>query len=125
MHACLPADGEDIAREHLKGTESTPQLQKETSQQAGAPTTAGGAYASRDDPASQASQPWQIVQVGKRWWVLGSGWGVVQAAWLHAVLNGPAPRLQRALVCVTALSTQHLRPSTAQASVWARRLHQC
>ncbi|KAL4426177.1 hypothetical protein ABPG77_007459 [Micractinium sp. CCAP 211/92] len=50
-------DGEDVAREHLKGTGSTPQLKKETSQEAGAPTTAGGAYASRDDPASQASQP--------------------------------------------------------------------
>ncbi|KAL4431286.1 hypothetical protein ABPG75_006542 [Micractinium tetrahymenae] len=50
-------DGEDVAREHLKGSEYTPQLKKETSQEAGADTTAGGAYASRDDPASQASQP--------------------------------------------------------------------
>ncbi|PSC76388.1 zinc finger lsd1 subclass family isoform C [Micractinium conductrix] len=53
---CRGKDGEDVAREHLKGTEETPQLQKETSQQ-GASTTAGGAYASRDDPKSQAAQP--------------------------------------------------------------------
>ena len=56
-----------MAREHL-GADVTPQLQKESSDQ-GAPTTAGGAYASRDDPRAQASQPTegksqkQIVQV--------------------------------------------------------------
>lgn len=50
------------------GAYTTPQLQRETSE-AGAPTTAGGAYASRDDPAAQAAQPTagrsskQIVQV--------------------------------------------------------------
>lgn len=45
MPSTTGADGEDVAREHLKGTEYTPQLKKETSQEAGAATTAGGAYA--------------------------------------------------------------------------------
>mgnify|MGYP001811083415 CR=1 FL=1 len=63
----------------VQGTEETPQLQKETSQQ-GASTTAGGAYASRDDPKSQAAQPTagksqkQIVEVG------GGGAGQPQLA---------------------------------------------
>ena len=49
------ANGKDVAREHLHAEEE-PQLQKETSDQ-GAPETAGGAYASRDSPRAQASQP--------------------------------------------------------------------
>lgn len=50
--------------------EAAPQLQKGTSEQ-GAGSTAGGAYASRDDPRAQAAQPTQgksdkqIVQVGQ------------------------------------------------------------
>ncbi|PRW58590.1 short chain dehydrogenase reductase family isoform B [Chlorella sorokiniana] len=51
-------DGEDVAREHM-GAHAAPQLQKETSEKAGAATTAGGAYASRDDPEAQAAQPTQ------------------------------------------------------------------
>lgn len=56
-----------MAREHM-GAHAAPQLQRDTSE-AGAPTTAGGAYASRDDPAAQAAQPTagksgeQIIQV--------------------------------------------------------------
>ncbi|KAI7840711.1 hypothetical protein COHA_005527 [Chlorella ohadii] len=61
LHTAVPAwakDGEDVAREHM-GAHAAPQLQKETSEGAGAATTAGGAYASRDDPESQAAQPTQ------------------------------------------------------------------
>lgn len=38
----LSADGEDVAREHM-GAYAAPQLPKETSEKAGASTTAGGA----------------------------------------------------------------------------------
>lgn len=54
-HPPPPADGEDVAREHLHA-EQEPQIQKETSEQ-GAGETAGGAYTSRDSPSAQAAQP--------------------------------------------------------------------
>ena len=38
------------------GAHAAPQLQRDTSEQ-GASSTAGGAYASRDDPRAQAAQP--------------------------------------------------------------------
>lgn len=60
LHPSCPrccTDGEDVAREHMRA-DTAPQLQKETSEK-GSSFTAGGAYASRDDPQAQASQPTQ------------------------------------------------------------------
>lgn len=67
--------------------EAAPQLQKDRSETDSA-DTAGGAYASRDDPRAQAAQPIegksdeQIVQVGEEWEM--SCGGVALQGWLQA-----------------------------------------
>jgi hypothetical protein len=84
-----PADGEDVAREHLHA-DVTPQLQKESSEQ-GASPTAGGAYGSRDDPSAQASQPTegksqkQIVQVSEELGLLPSQPVLPSVCWVRGL----------------------------------------
>ena len=55
-------DGEEVARRNMQADEA-PQLQKQRGKEAPAPRTAGGAYAGRDDPRPEASQPTEAAGV--------------------------------------------------------------